>query len=48
MPRRQVAGQARVSQADLPGNCQEYEADKRKRRGAEAARTRRIRFKPLK
>ncbi len=32
----------------FPGNYQEYEADKRKRLGEEAARPRRIRFKALK
>ncbi len=32
----------------FPGNYQEYEADKRKRLGEEAARPRRIRYKPLK
>jgi sulfate-transporting ATPase len=32
----------------FPGNYQEYEADKRKRLGEEAARPHRIRFKPLK
>ena len=47
MQRRRAPGQACVSQADLPGNYQEYEADKRKRRGEQAARTHRIRFKPL-
>jgi sulfate-transporting ATPase len=30
------------------GNYQEYETDKRKRLGEEAARPKRIRFKPLK
>ncbi len=34
--------------AFFPGNYQEYEADKRKRLGEEAARPRRIRFKALK
>jgi sulfate-transporting ATPase len=32
----------------FPGNYQEYEADKRKRLGEEAARPHRIRFKALK
>jgi sulfate-transporting ATPase len=32
----------------FPGNYQEYEADKRKRLGEEAARPHRIRYKPLK
>jgi sulfate-transporting ATPase len=32
----------------FPGNYQEYEAEKRKRLGEEAARPRRIRFKALK
>jgi hypothetical protein len=48
MPRRHVPGQACRSQADFTGNYQEYEADKRMRRGEEAVRTHRIRFKPLK
>jgi sulfate-transporting ATPase len=30
------------------GNYQEYEADKKKRLGEEAAKPKRIRFKPLK
>ena len=30
------------------GNYQEYEADKRKRLGAEGAKPKRVRFKPLK
>jgi sulfate-transporting ATPase len=32
----------------FPGNFHEYEADKTRRLGAEAARPKRIRFKPLK
>jgi sulfate-transporting ATPase len=32
----------------FPGNYQEYEADKVKRLGEEAARPKRIRYKPLK
>jgi len=31
----------------LPGNYQEYEADKRKRLGEEAAKPKRIRYKPI-
>jgi sulfate-transporting ATPase len=32
----------------FPGNYHEYEADKTRRLGAEGARPKRIRFKPLK
>jgi len=32
----------------FPGNYHEYEADKTRRLGAEAARPKRLRFKPLK
>ena len=39
-------GESKVS--FFPGNYQEYEADKVKRLGAEAAKPRRIRYKPLK
>src|SRR5580765_4187411 len=39
-------GESKV--AFFPGNYQEYEADKVKRLGAEAAKPRRIRYKPLK
>lgn len=48
MQRRRAPGQVRVSQAGFQDNWQEYAAGKRKRRSEQAARTHRIRFKPLK
>ena len=43
-----LAFEGESSATFFPGNYQEYEADKRKRLGEEAARPRRIRFKALK
>ena len=38
----------RAVNSKLSGNCQEYEAGKKKRLGEEGAKPKRIRFKPLK
>ena len=47
-PRDTGAAEGESQWVFFNGNYQEYEADKKKRLGEEAARPHRIRFKPLK